>query len=123
MSCRSGLPVRRVRGPSKRSKPRGGQAGPSASIRERAMAAVSDNAARKIPPAPDSVGSMTFDIRPTASPTSDKDRAARLVDPGFGRVFTDHMAIVRYSTAKGWHDARIESRANFPLDPALAVLH
>ena len=49
--------------------------------------------------------------------------AARLVDPGFGRVFTDHMAIVRYSTAKGWHDARIESRANFPLDPALAVLH
>ncbi len=85
--------------------------------------AVSDNAARKITPAPDSVGSMTFDIRPTASPTSDKDRAAKLVDPGFGRVFTDHMAIVRYSTAKGWHDARVESRANFPLDPALAVLH
>jgi branched-chain amino acid aminotransferase len=66
---------------------------------------------------------MTFDIRPTANPTSDKDRTAKLVDPGFGRVFTDHMAIVRYSTAKGWHDARIESRANFPLDPALAVLH
>ena len=85
--------------------------------------AVSDNAARKFTPAPDSVGSMTFDIRPTANPTSDKDRAAKLVDPGFGRVFTDHMAIVRYSTAKGWHDARIESRANFPLDPALAVLH
>src|ERR1700692_450339 len=85
--------------------------------------AVSDNAARKFTPAPDSVGSMTFDIRPTASPTSDKDRTAKLVDPGFGRVFTDHMAIVRYSTAKGWHDARIESRANFPLDPAAAVLH
>src|ERR1700749_4291741 len=97
-------------------------AGQGATIRERAMA-VSDNAARKFTPAPDSVGSMTFEIRPTASPTSDKDRAAKLVDPGFGRVFTDHMAIVRYSTTKGWHDARIESRANFPLDPALAVLH
>ena len=25
--------------------------------------------------------------------------------------------------AKGWHGARVESRANFPLDPATAVLH
>ncbi len=54
---------------------------------------------------------------------SDKDRAARLADPGFGRVFTDHMAIVRYDQANGWHGARIEARANFPLDPATAVLH
>src|SRR6201990_519999 len=97
-------------------------AGQGAIIRERAMAvslAGSHNSARKIPSAAGSVGSSTSDIRPTASPTSDKDRAAKLVDPGFGRVFTDHMAIVRYSTAKGWHDARIESRANFPLAPAL----
>ena len=65
---------------------------------------------------------MKFEIRPAAT-RPDKDRAAKLVDPGFGRVFTDHMAVVRYSQAKGWHDARIESRANFPLDPALAVLH
>ena len=61
---------------------------------------------------------MKFDIQPTANPTSDKDRTAKLVDPGFGRVFTDHMSIVRYNQAKGWHDARVESRANFPLDPA-----
>ena len=66
---------------------------------------------------------MKFEIKPTANPVSEKDRAAKLVDPGFGRVFTDHMAIVRYTQGKGWHDARIESRANFPLDPALAVLH
>ena len=45
------------------------------------------------------------------------------MDPGFGRVFTDHMAVVRYNQAKGWHGARVESRANFPLDPAAAVLH
>jgi branched-chain amino acid aminotransferase len=67
--------------------------------------------------------SLKFDIVPTATPTSDKDRAAKLVDPGFGRVFTDHMSIVRYNHAKGWHGARVESRANFPLDPASAVLH
>src|ERR1700739_1275714 len=67
--------------------------------------------------------SLPFEIQPAASPVSDKDRAAKLVDPGFGRVFTDHMAIVRYTQGKGWHSARVESRANFPLDPALAVLH
>jgi branched-chain amino acid aminotransferase len=67
--------------------------------------------------------SLKFEIQPATNPTSDKDRAARLVDPGFGRVFTDHMAIVRYDQGKGWHGARVESRANFALDPATAVLH
>src|SRR6516164_10930025 len=67
--------------------------------------------------------SVKFEIQPTANPTSEKERAAKLADPGFGRVFTDHVAIVRYSQGKGWHDARIQSRANFPLDPAAAVLH
>ena len=36
--------------------------------------------------------------------------AKLLADPGFGRVFTAHMAMVRYSDAKGWHDARITAR-------------
>jgi len=67
--------------------------------------------------------SLTFEIQPAANPASEKERAAKLVDPGFGRIFTDHMAIVRYNQAKGWHGARVESRANFPLDPAAAVLH
>jgi branched-chain amino acid aminotransferase len=66
---------------------------------------------------------LKFEIQPTANPTPEKERAAKLADPGFGRVFTDHMAIVRYNQTKGWHGARVESRANFPLDPALAVLH
>lgn len=66
---------------------------------------------------------LKFEVQPTAKPTSDSDRDAKLADPGFGRVFTDHMAIVRFDQVKGWHDARVESRANFPLDPATAVLH
>src|SRR5436190_1678486 len=85
------------------------------------------SAVRRAPDEASAAGSngmiMKFDIRPSANPTSEKDRAAKLVDPGFGRVFTDHMAIVRYTQGKGWHGARVESRANFPLDPALAVLH
>jgi len=67
--------------------------------------------------------SLKFEIRPKADPTPDKERAAKLADLGFGRIFTDHMAVVRFSQAKGWHDARVEARANFSLDPATAVLH
>ena len=66
---------------------------------------------------------IVFSCSPTSQPVGADARAELLKDPGFGRVFTDHMAVVRYSQAHGWHGARIESRANFPLDPATAVLH
>ena len=66
---------------------------------------------------------LTFDVQPAAQKVAVADRTAKLADPGFGRVFTDHMAIVRYNQTDGWHGARVESRANFPLDPAAAVLH
>jgi branched-chain amino acid aminotransferase len=67
--------------------------------------------------------SLKFEIQPASNPTPEAERAAKLTDPGFGRIFTDHMAVIRYSKANGWHGARIESRANFQLDPATAVLH
>jgi len=67
--------------------------------------------------------SLKFELRRSAPLTPAAERTAKLADPGFGRVFTDHMTVIRYSQAKGWHDAHIESRANFAVDPALAVLH
>lgn len=66
---------------------------------------------------------MSFAIEPNPSPISVEERAARLVDPGFGRVFTDHMATLRWSEAAGWHDGRISARQPFQIDPASAVLH
>src|SRR5947209_7323790 len=87
------------------------------------MAVALENSAQNRASRPAMAADLKFEIHPTTHPTSASDRAAKLADPGFGRVFTDHMSIVRYNTAKGWHDARVESRANFPLDPALAVLH
>lgn len=64
-----------------------------------------------------------FDVRPHPKPTTPEQRRQVLANPGFGKIFTDHMAVVRYSEGKGWHDARIEARAPIPLDPAAAVLH
>jgi branched-chain amino acid aminotransferase len=67
--------------------------------------------------------SLAFDLRPSATPVGDAERAARLVDPGFGRVFTDHMVTIRYADGKGWYDARLEAYGAIPLDPATSALH
>ena len=64
-----------------------------------------------------------FRLEPHAAPVEAGTRTAQLVDPGFGRVFTDHMAIVRYREGQGWHDARVTARGPLSLDPATAVLH
>jgi len=66
---------------------------------------------------------VDIEIRPNANPVSAAERAALLVEPGFGRVFTDHMVTIRYAEGKGWYDARVEARGPIPMDPATAVLH
>jgi len=42
---------------------------------------------------------------------------------GFGQIFTDHMLLVDYENAAGWHNARIEPYASLTLDPAATCLH
>ena len=65
----------------------------------------------------------TFAFERNASPIEANERARLLENPGFGRVFTDHMAMIRYSEEKGWHDAKIVPRAPFQMDGASSVLH
>lgn len=64
-----------------------------------------------------------FKIVPHQSPTSPEVRTDLLREPGFGKVFTDHMATVKWTPDAGWHDAELRPRAAFQLDPAAAVLH
>ena len=66
---------------------------------------------------------LTFALDRHTAPVPANERTAMLVDPGFGRVFTDHMVLVRYAEGKGWHDAQVGPRKPFVLDPASAVLH
>ncbi|MDR0819424.1 MAG: branched-chain amino acid aminotransferase [Oscillospiraceae bacterium] len=42
---------------------------------------------------------------------------------GFGRIFTDNMFIMDYTTEKGWYDPRIVPYAPFSLEPAAMVFH
>jgi branched-chain amino acid aminotransferase len=66
---------------------------------------------------------LDFEIRPNAAPVSAADRDAMMANPGFGRIFTDHMVTIRYAEGKGWYEPRVEARAPIPMDPAAAVLH
>jgi branched-chain amino acid aminotransferase len=65
---------------------------------------------------------LEFDIAPAARRPAE-ERAALLADPGFGRVFTDHMVTIRYAETKGWYDARLQPFGPLSLSPATAALH
>lgn len=66
---------------------------------------------------------MNFAFEPNPNLVPAAERIARIADPVFGRVHTDHMAIVHWSQEKGWHDAKVTARAPLSIDPATAVLH
>ncbi len=66
---------------------------------------------------------LDFEFEAHANPVPPAERAAVLANPGFGKVFTDHMVVIRYSVERGWHDARIQPHAPIRIDPACAVLH
>ena len=66
----------------------------------------------------------TFEIRPSRTPVPAAQRATALATSrGFGQVFTDHMATLRWSAGSGWHDARVEPYGPLTLDPATSVFH
>jgi branched-chain amino acid aminotransferase len=66
---------------------------------------------------------VQFTVQPSGGMVDAESRAASLADPGFGRVFTDHMISARWSAEAGWHDAALVPYGPLVLDPASAVLH
>ena len=67
--------------------------------------------------------SLRFEHVAHPKPIAASERAGMIADPGFGRVFTDHMVTIRYADGRGWHDAKVQARAPLTLDPACSVLH
>lgn len=66
---------------------------------------------------------LSFVVHPHANPRPVADRQAVLADPGFGKVFTDHMVLASWTPEQGWHDGRVTAYGPLSLDPASAVLH
>ena len=63
---------------------------------------------------------LDIKITRTSTPKAKPEDESKL---GFGKIFTDHMFVMDYTTGQGWHDARIVPYGPFQLDPATAVLH
>jgi branched-chain amino acid aminotransferase len=66
---------------------------------------------------------LQFVVTPHPARTTPEQIAASIANPVFGRVFTDHMVTIRWTDALGWHDAKVEPRRPFQIDPACSVLH
>ncbi|MBA3055763.1 MAG: branched-chain amino acid aminotransferase [Sphingomonadales bacterium] len=53
----------------------------------------------------------------------DATRVEALKDPGFGKLYSDHMVTIDWSEDAGWHDATVGPLQPISLHPAAAVLH
>src|SRR6266568_745285 len=66
---------------------------------------------------------ITFKILPAAKRVPASERARILANPGFGKVFSEHMAVARWNRGQGWHDAEVHAYGPIPVDPGTSVLH
>jgi branched-chain amino acid aminotransferase len=66
---------------------------------------------------------LTISLKPSSSPLSANERSALLADPGFGKVFTDHMVTIRWTEGRGWHDAQLVPYGPIQIDPATNFVH
>lgn len=61
-------------------------------------------------------------VNPSTHPLSDAERAARMVNPAFGRIFTDHMVVIPYRDGK-WQQGELKAYGPLMLDPSASSLH
>jgi branched-chain amino acid aminotransferase len=64
---------------------------------------------------------FSYHPAPTRKPAAERERL--LANPGFGRVFTEHMVGAHWSPERGWHDAGLVPYSDLVLDPGTSVLH
>lgn len=63
---------------------------------------------------------LNIRIEKTATPKTKPVDESQL---GFGKIFTDHMAVIDWNVQKGWYDARIIPFDRFSMHPASTALH
>src|SRR5260370_23693410 len=66
---------------------------------------------------------LTSKIAAAANRAPAAERERVLANPGFGKVFSEHMAIASWNRGRGWHDATVRPYGPIPMDPGTSVLH
>ena len=66
---------------------------------------------------------LEFSVRPAYDRLSLEKRERLLADPGFGKLFSEHMIQISWNLPRGWHDAELRPYASLQLDPGVSVLH
>ncbi|MEB0029567.1 branched-chain amino acid aminotransferase [Undibacterium sp. RTI2.1] len=64
----------------------------------------------------------TLLVTPSDHPLSDAQRAERMTNPSFGRIFTDHMVVIPYRNG-AWQQGELKAYGPLSLDPAASALH
>jgi branched-chain amino acid aminotransferase len=83
----------------------------------------SPNTTSGTPPEP-AAAAAGFRVTRNPAPVPAERRAEILSgDPGFGKIFTDHMVSLTWTPEQGWHDGELIPYGPIAMDPASAVLH
>lgn len=67
--------------------------------------------------------STSFAVTERSERRSPEEIAQLLENPGFGSLFTEHMAVIDWDREQGWHDPRVVPYGPIQLDPSAAVFH
>ena len=55
--------------------------------------------------------------------TTPRVKPTNISNVEFGKVFTDHMLMMRWTDESGWQSPKIKPYQNLSIDPAAKVLH
>src|SRR5437867_3067200 len=69
------------------------------------------------------ISALAFGINRVRTPVAAAQRERMLANPGFGRIFTEHMVRIHWTPDAGWHDAQLMPYSPLTLDPGTSVLH
>jgi branched-chain amino acid aminotransferase len=73
------------------------------------------------------MSAAAVDVRFTVTKVANRMPAAEreriLANPGFGKVFSEHMAVAHWARGRGWHDAELRPYGPIAMDPGTSVLH
>jgi branched-chain amino acid aminotransferase len=66
---------------------------------------------------------MKIISNPNTNPVAANERNKKVLEPGFGKYYTDNMVIAQWSEESGWSDAKLQAYGPLTLDPATMVFH